>query len=763
VRRLAKASFAGSIDGTGSSRGHFRRAFAGLAGTGSIALVLALFAVPAASAAEPWGYEQVSPFDKGTAAVSAIDTYTVARDGETILYSAMGSFNEVPSISVPLYNRYFATRGEDRWYSRSTELPYDIDKNGITESAQFAVMITLRASVNLKYALTTSARALLPGAIENGSNLYMQELATGDLKLVAAHPNNLWTRQSITHLGQTSYYWVGPNGDEALFYSDQELNGLPKGVFKWTEQGGIEAAVFDAEGNPNPVNAPGPSGGYDTGTHEPLPAEGALDHLYVSRNFLVPAQLIEDGKAVPISVSQRADDKNEEGNFAVKNAEVAAVADGGRFAFFISNGPLTEGPAPSTFKTLHRYDRTNGALTYIGHGSGTGTSLQVIQASEDGQTIAFISSAGLLPGVANAPAQSTNLYVWRNGSLRFVSTGEANSNLGRYMRTRTLHVLSRDGRYLYFTDNSKALAEKFGTEPTSLACAEAKAPAVPLPCNQVYLYDAGAIGEDKLQCVSCVDGTALGHNGDVVTENSGYVRFNNHPNQYVSNDGRAFFATKNSYDPADTNGLADVYEFHQGEYRLVSTAASGHSARFIDASDDGKVVYFTTTAPIVPQDQDKAMDLYITREGAGFEYKPDSGTPPCLGLEACHGPIAGVGPGAGPSTPAFEGLVNPKIVNGTLKMSKATVRGTVATITVRVSARGKVSASGNGVVKATKRAKKAGKVTLKVRLTKKSKSALQTKGNLRRTVQVAFAPDEGRGASANRALAFKASAGKGGS
>jgi hypothetical protein len=710
------------------------------------------------AAAADWGFEQVSPFDKGTAAVSAIDTFTVSRDGERMLYSAMGSFNEVPSVSIPLYNRYFATRGEDRWYSRSTELPYDIDENGIGTSGQFGVMITLRASVNLKYALNISARALVPGAIENGSNLYMQELATGKLKLVAASPNNAWARSSLNHLGQTAYVWVGPNGDEALFASNQELNGIPAGIFKWTEEGGVEPGSFDALGNPNPASdLLVPPGGTDIGTHEPLPAEGALNHLYLSRNFLMPASVVENEQAVPISVSQREDDEG-----TVKNAAVAAVADEGRFAFIISNGPLTEDMPLNSDKTLHRYDRTNGALIYIGHGDNSETGIQVIQASEDGQTVAFISTAGLLPGVTPAPMNASNLYLWRNGSLRFVSTGEAGSNIGAFMRARTLHVLSRNGRYLYFTDNSIALAEQFGVEPTSLACAEPKAPAVPLPCNQAYLYDAGATGPDKLQCLSCVEGTALGHNGDPQTSNSGYTRFNNHPAQFVSNDGRAFFATKNAYDPGDTNGLADVYEFHDGEHRLVSTAASGHSARFVDASDNGKTVYFTTTAPIVPQDQDKALDLYVTREGAGFAYDPDTGTPPCQGLEACHGPIPGAAPGAGPSTPAFEGLVNPTIVNGTVKMSKAKVRGSVATLTVRVSTRGRVSAAGNGLVKATRQAKKAGKVTLRVRLTGKSKAALRKGGSLKRTVRVSFAPEDGRGASASRALAFTASTGKGG-
>lgn len=753
MRRLAKASSVGQIDGTGSSRGRFSRAFAALAGTSAIALVLALAGAPAASAA-PWGFEQVSPVNKGAGAVSAIDTFTASRDGGTMLYSAIGSFDEYPSVSVPAYNRYFAQRGATRWENRSIELAYDLPPDGV--ALALSVMQTLRASVNLKYSLAMSSRAYLPGAIQGGSNLYMRENATGDLRLIAATPNYDWMYNSITHLGQTQYLWVAPDGNSALFWLRVEIDGVPPGYVKWTEAGGLETAAFDESGNPSELLYP--PGAYDNGPHEPLPAEDALDHLYMSSSLNEPAYLMEDGKAVPISVSERAEDLG-----TVKKAEVVSVSEGGRYAFIRSVGPLTEGTSAELGAlVLYRYDRINDDLEYIGEG-GSSTSLDVIQASEDGQTIAFTTSESLRPGDPTPDPEGSNVYVWRNGSLQLAYTAEAGSKMGTgaSMKPLTLHILSRNGRYLYFTDNSKSVAEEFGDDPTSLACAKQAEPSTPLPCDQVYLFDADA-ASDQLDCLSCVEGPSPGNSGDILALNSGYVRFNNHGNQYVSNDGRAFFATVNSYDPADANGLPDVYEFHQGDYRLVSTGAAGQSARFIDASDDGKTIFFTTADAIVPQDTDKAVDLYVTREGAGFPYKPNETTPPCMALESCHGGIPGVTPGPGASTSTFEGRANAAIVNGTVKVTKAVARGTTATVTVKVSGPGKVTARGTGLVKATKRAKKAGSVKLSVRLTAKEKAALKKHGKLKRTVSVAFEPDEGRGASASRAIAFKASAGKGG-
>jgi len=716
-----------------------------------MALVMALAFVPAASAAEPWGFEQVSPVDKGAGAVSAIDTFTLSRDGNTMLYSAIGSFNEYPSAAIPAYNRYFAQRGATRWGNRAIELPYDPPPEGL--GINQSIMQTVRASTNLKYALSMSARALLPGAIQGGSNLYMQELATGDLKLVAAVPSNVWAQRALTHGGQVGYNWVAPDGSAALFYLEDEIGGVPPGIVKWTEAGGLETAAFDESGNPAGLIFP--PGMYDIGPHEPLPAEGALDHLYMSSGNQAPSYEMDDGKAVPISVSQRAEDLG-----TVKKAEVVSVSAGGRYAFILSEGMLTEDTPENGGKTLYRYDRTDGDLTYIGYGNPL---LVVLQATEDGQTIAFTSDRSLRPGDPAPVENASNLYVWRNGSLNLVYTADLGAKMATYGTTvsNTLHVLSRNGRYLFFTDNSPSLAEEFDTAPTSLACAKQAEPSTPLPCDQAYLYDADAVG-GELDCLSCVDGASPGHSGDVLAANSGYVRFNSRPNQYVSDDGRAFFATVNSYDPADANGLPDVYEFHEGEYRLVSTGANGQSARFVDASDDGKAIFFTTADPIVLQDTDKAVDLYVTREGAGFPYDPSGVTPPCLALESCHGPIPRVTPGPGASTSTFVGKPDAPIVNGKVQVTKASAHGAVSTVTVRVSGPGKVTAGGAGLVKATKRAKKAGTVKLTVRLTKASKAALSKSGELKRTVKVAFAPDDGRGASASRALAFKASAGKGG-
>lgn len=751
MRRRLMASLVGVNDERGR-RGRGRAA--GLAA--GLALLLCLVGAASASAA-PWGYEQVSPFEKGSGPVSAIDTFTAAPDGESILYSAFGSFAEVPSLSVPVYTRYFAERGSERWLSQATDPPRALPAEGVS-GATYGIQETMRSSANLRYSIEASLAALTPGAIQGGSNLYMRDNRTGELKLMLADPDYRLVQLALGNLGEEAFQWVAPDGKAALFIAPYEVEGLPSGQMQWTEQGGVEyVGYYPPEGGVQKTGLATASTS-QTGTREPLPADDAVSKLYLAYGAhgspQAPAYLRENGNVKPISVSEVTGDEGR-----VAKAEVNAVTNGGRYAFITTTqGPLTDTTPAGKARVLYRYDSVAEDLEYVGHASTSTTSMWVMQASPDGSTVVFTSSEALTPGSTVAPSSATNLYFWRNGHLHLVFQADPNSNVGKYLTSRTLMTISHNGRYLYFTDNSASLASKYGTTTTSLACAEPKAPTVAKPCDQVYVYDADAnAGLGTLECASCVEGIANGSSGDPSSGNSGYMRFNVHPARSVSNDGRAFFTTIESFDPNDKNGLEDVYEFHAGEHRLVSTAREGQRSRFVDASEDGKTIFFTTTDPIVPQDKDKVLDLYMTREGAGFPYTPPAETPPCLAVETCHGAVSAGNAGPNPATSSFHGQPNPPIAVGRVTVTKAAANAKRVRVTVRVSGPGKVTASGPGLKSASTRATKAGKVTLTLPLAPKSEQALNKHGRLNRKVTVSFQPFEGRGATATKALTLKAS------
>lgn len=128
MRRQVKASSVGSTGGSG----RIRHVLAALAGTGSLALMLALFVAPAASAA-PWGFEQVTPVQKGAGTVSYVDTFRTAPDGESFLYSTGAPFSSIPSEGSPAYTRYLGTRGPDQWKNVSLDPPFAPTKGAISQ------------------------------------------------------------------------------------------------------------------------------------------------------------------------------------------------------------------------------------------------------------------------------------------------------------------------------------------------------------------------------------------------------------------------------------------------------------------------------------------------------------------------------------------------------------------------------------------------------------------------------------------------------
>lgn len=292
---------------------------------------------------------------------------------------------------------------------------------------------------------------------------------------------------------------------------------------------------------------------------------------------------------------------------------------------------------------LYRYDALNDSLDFIGTYLGYG-SPGVIRMTQDGQTIAFGATNAL---TKDAVEGRPNLYVWRNGTLKLATVLDSTESSGA-STAFSLHTLSANGRYLVFTDDSASLAEKFGQATISPSC--------PLPfvggdgpCDQVYVYDFE--GED-LQCASCLpDGAPpAGHGGDPKTENSGYIRMDSHQMQNVADDGTVFFTSKDGLLPSDKNKLEDVYAYRDGDLRLLSRALQGRMARFIEATPDGRSVFIATDDPIAPADDDQAVDIYLTREGAGFPYTPPSLIPPCDGVETCRDGVAPNGPTASPGS-----------------------------------------------------------------------------------------------------------------
>jgi hypothetical protein len=216
------------------------------------------------------------------------------------------------------------------------------------------------------------------------------------------------------------------------------------------------------------------------------------------------------------------------------------------------------------------------------------------------------------PGILN----ERNLYVYRNGAVRLVDTFDAGTQVERSQ-------ISPDGSHAAFLTSTKMTP--YNTNGF----------------DQVYTFnpDTGVI-----RCASC-NPSGAPPTKDVEVSQGG---------RFMTDDGRAFFATVDSLVPRDQNGkIIDVYEYVDGRPQLISSGLAGNDytggsevlSIFLPAaytglegvSRDGTDVYFSTFETLVDNDLNgEFVKFYDARTGGGFPG--DSGLGPCAAADECHGP-----------------------------------------------------------------------------------------------------------------------------
>jgi hypothetical protein len=176
----------------------------------------------------------------------------------------------------------------------------------------------------------------------------------------------------------------------------------------------------------------------------------------------------------------------------------------------------------------------------------------------------------------------------------------------------------------------------------------------------------------------------------------------------------------------------------------------------MEASPDGRDVFFVTANRLVAQDTDNERDLYDARLGGGIPAQnvaPLQGaTAPCDG-DGCQGV-----PGATPAPPvvasiAFGGAGNLVLSKGhspaastrpQVSLVQRLLRATAFTITVKVPGQGRITASGPGLRGVTKATTKAGTYRVRVSLTSSAKRTLKRKHTLRIRARVSYTPEAGQ-------------------
>ena len=179
--------------------------------------------------------------------------------------------------------------------------------------------------------------------------------------------------------------------------------------------------------------------------------------------------------------------------------------------------------------------------------------------------------------------------------------------------------------------------------------------------------------------------------------------------RYLSDSGRLFFDSRDGLVPKDVNGQEDVYEYEPegvpggghacngsvssgsvvyvrelggrpvgGCVGLISSGSSAQESAFLDASVSGGDVFFLTTARLVSQDFDDALDVYDAQEctvqvpclPAGVVAPPACATE--ASCKAAPSPQPGIFGLSGSAT--FSGAGNvapPSLVGGVVKPKSA--------------------------------------------------------------------------------------------
>ena len=310
------------------------------------------------------------------------------------------------------------------------------------------------------------------------------------------------------------------------------------------------------------------------------------------------------------------------GEAAEVQGVVTVAADGSR-VYFVARGALStangEGQAPvKGADNLYVYDSVSGgAPVFIGD-LCSGPELSGV--AEDVRC-----PSNVTPG--DEPSDNGNdTYLWLSGNREH----EVQTN-----RCGQVSSVCEPGRFLVFG----TFARLTGDDTND--------------ARDVYRYDAQSgmlarvsVGEDGYDANGNADACAGGPCDAAIADNkeeAEVYRQEDLESRAVSEDGsRVVFTTAAPLSQAASNGLANVYVWHEGSVSLISTGSANEPVEKAVISESGNDIFFVTNQGLVPQDTDGQSDVYDARVDGGFTV-PAAEPEPCEG-DACQGPLTNPAP-----------------------------------------------------------------------------------------------------------------------
>lgn len=522
-----------------------------------------------------------------------------------------------------------------------------------------------------------SEEVLAPGAPSGYGNLYLRDASGGPYSLInlppkGAAPANALLEDYTPDLSRILFSEAAqltpeaPPGDNLYLWSEGALNLVP-----FLPNGEPVSGTL-AGGGSLPDGGGGGQFGLAPVIHA-MSARGedvffyANGSLYLRRNAAQPPTATgacsagEPTRACTVQIDRKQGGSGESGGGVFWYAS----EDGSR-VFFADESKLTgDSQAVPGKPDLYEYEIATGFLRDRTHTdpSESPNARGFSGASANGDYLYFVARSVLAGSGANgvgAEAQpfSPNLYLLHSHSgvnpvATFIATldserdsliwQESTDGVNNGMLTT---AISPSGRYFAFATALPLTG--FDNAPADPEECSANA------CRELFLFDAQS---GQLSCMSC---SMAGAPPDGETKLPGPTSFSGksigRPAYYarqVFDDGRVLFTTPNSLAPADVNGAPDVYQYIDGELKLISSGAAVGASVFLDASPSGSNIFFTTPESLVASDADHALSIYDARVEGGFPEAP-APSPPCDG-ESCRGAAGASGTVTTPGSLSFLG------------------------------------------------------------------------------------------------------------
>ena len=321
------------------------------------------------------------------------------------------------------------------------------------------------------------------------------------------------------------------------------------------------------------------------------------------------------------------------------------VSDDGGTLYFTTAESLV---VADTDSSTDIYVRSGGTTSLVSGGNGS-FAPQFVTATANGAHAVFSTAE---PLVAADTDTRFDLYEYAGGAVQLVSTGPAGGN-GAFDAGNQVQM-SQDGSHIFF-----GTSEKLSGADTD---------------TQFDLYDR--------------------FGGTTALVSPGTGNFFSQLGAITPDAGRIFFSTNERLVGADTDSLSDLYERAGNEVTLISPAHLGGNTSFgpfaqaNGASQDGSRIFFTTGESYDPADTDSVSDVYVASTAGGPPApgypRPKSASPlqlslvpayqPCTSPNRTHGPPLAFGSCNPPARASGNLTVGTPDANGQAPASIGTVR-----------------------------------------------------------------------------------------